>query len=429
MPGRTGYPERIKLQMGKAVAFILQCFLSTRSNPIPDFNMTESDLRRYYRVSLHVNIDEKFQKNLRNWLLGERFPDEKKLHLMISEIAKDASGDRIFNIEDYDVGKWKAFISEYRRYLITNQDNAILDEPQVFFERIKSSSPAKVTANSLELYIFKTQEYVNRHRSKANSMDHGQVFDTFLDELMGIRSRIEYQTQETDRTDFRQELEEIRVLCFNTELKLLNMSLASGTGARVFFSDDGFAMNDCTQAVWCDNPARRKIAIGLGLIKRDHNPKLSMKRILLLKSLHIEDYNEGELLLLSRDIQFLVNNRIDVAIGSQSIANSVDQDMYNYAIIDDGTIMRAGSNHADWRIAKVGEGDKEFKTLYKNYLNMDEHCRTLGIEFNAEEYREYLGRTEECLNVVHRDLQIRLDGIPFSNRGTRRRNPSQQSPA
>jgi hypothetical protein len=139
--------------------------------------------------------------------------------------------------------------------------------------------------------------------------------------------------------------------------------------------------------VWSTDRSRKYILRELRRAK-DINPSLTYLRILLLDSLKSDAYTDAQLLGLSEDIAFLLKHHVDVLVGSRDIASQIDRDMYNYAILDDGTIMRAGENHVEWRIAHVSTSHVEYRRLLDNYKRMIDNSDR-HLSFNASELQEH----------------------------------------
>ena len=166
----------------------------------------------------------------------------------------------------------------------------------------------------------------------------------------------------------------------------MKASLTTGSAVTVYFSDSGFS--DTGSAVWIHDRPRLEILMELKRAKYV-NSSIKYVRILLLDTLELSDYTNNMLLVLSLDIVTLVDHCVDVFIGCKKLANDVDKDMFNSAIIDDGTIMRAGEGHSEWRIAKIDPSHPEYKKLLDNYRVILNESSSSMLKFEFQALRDH----------------------------------------
>lgn len=211
---------------------------------------------------------------------------------------------------------------------------------------------------------------------------------------------------------------------FYNEFQLLHRSLrsASPAGKRVWFSDSGFADNGSHDSVWEKDASRRTIAKVLKSAYQASKGKLEINRILLLDHQHFESIQQrsvseiaGHFDALAADIVYLMDHHVNVAIGPRELAIEMDKQfdtwqLYNYALVSDGTVMRAGKSHTLWHFDKFDPGHPAFKKLLGNYEFLWQMLAR-QYEFSAAEWHahpDYKGAKGESAEQRRHRLSERV---------------------
>jgi len=301
----------------------------------------------------------------------------------------------------------------YRNYLSTTDQDNILSYQEyldsVFTTGGTINKERNVIFSDILTYVNESIYYVEKFYPVIKSLEHKKVFDHFVYEMRSIERRSSRANNEGQQ--LHPYLREIKERSFRTEEELLAVSLKTSIGLCLYFSDSGFS-DSGKKAVWSTDKARKDILYTLKYAK-NINPSLKYTRILLLDTLDDSKYNESELSHLATDIVFLLNHYVDVIIGAKEIAKTIDNDLFNYAVLTDGTIMRAGEGHTEWRIAKLETTHPEYRKLLNNYKAMENETTSNKIIFKHDEYfsRQDWKKCDDnqrITNIVLLELQEKL---------------------
>lgn len=319
------------------------------------------------------------------------------------------------------------FLFAYRSYLQGKDERAPdLLSPWEFLSRFNSGArlagdyfsadSAIVTFEEVAEYAKDTRDYIEKFSHDCDSPRHTIHLRLIVRTLEKLMQHVRRERDNNGKKNFADVRDMIRARAFRTELEILLDSLiAAPRPLKVFFSDNGFASLKNKMAVWCEDSVRREIADVIRMCKEASNLH-SFYRILLLKSLDVEDYDGNDLYQLCRDIVFLLENFIDVAIGSEVLAQRIGDDFFNYAIIEDGTIMQANAEHVIWRIAKVPTHHPEFERIFEEYRSLLKSGVVSALTFKSSEYlkREDWGlynEEEKVRRIILPQLEERMSQI------------------
>lgn len=372
---------------------------------LPSQRITDnSDTPAYYFCKSESNPQKygKFWRNVVNVLKLKQWPAEEYLRLLV-HLAFNLHFDELMlrgrRPDEIQRERLLSFLLSYRNYLQKAPDlQEDFESPWKYLEgftcfttpvsELVDLPPEVVSRQQICQYVDATIDYLNRFTTQCDNPAMNIVFSGFAQSLRMQKTQTLRDHELSGKTNFTDTQNKIRELAWFTEWQLLQASLVgSSQGLSANFSDSGFSDNAATKAVWCEDRDRRQIVELLRACK-ERNHAHSFHRVLLLDSLVADDYEMAQLYQLSRDICFLMDNYISVSVSGKRFAKSIDRDLFNYAIIDDGTVMRASEQHTEWRIAKVGTEHEEYQKLFANYQCMKEEASSKLLQFDHERYLE-----------------------------------------
>ncbi len=182
------------------------------------------------------------------------------------------------------------------------------------------------------------------------------------------------------------------------EKELIRCSANKNTALRMYFSDSSFLDNDKC-AVWSKSDIRREILSQLKILKLRNN-NIQYHRLVYVKK---TTFSLLEVLELSNDLINMLRHGIDVSIGYDCIAEKIDASL-NYAISNDGTIMRSHAGHLNW---KIGVNIRKYNELVNRYHEIRHESEIRGLTFHAIEYNK-IAQGEASSNRLFYKLCERL---------------------
>lgn len=288
------------------------------------------------------------------------------------------------------------YLLMYRHQLARSEDPIV---PCVFMERAAATLPEEcrriidhgpeaVSLEDLLTCLSDSTRYAAERLVRCDSPDHQRVLERYLRQLAATRETAVRARNTDGRTNFNDMLAYVRHNAFANEYGLLDASFYGGhAGIEAFFSDNGFADSDNSRAVWWEDQERHQI-VWLLHTRLQVDAQSHCTRILVLDSVDPNTYSTDQLRILSKDIVFLIDSHIDVAVASKSAVMAVDADsMFNYAVLTDGTIMRASEDHRKWYVAKVATSDDEYRSLLANYQAMLHEATPHALRLSSSELR------------------------------------------
>lgn len=279
---------------------------------------------------------------------------------------------------------------KYRDYLIGVDDDII--PPWSYPMNYMNTKLEKISLSEIVNYTENTIKYIDRFNKKCTDLASRSAIALFKHHIGFLKKDAKFDYDQKGKRNFVDVRNRLRQFAFSTEAYLVGLSLYNSNNIKAFFSDSGFADEGGNKAVWCDDPSRNLIIETLRKCKQKNN-SLSYHRLLLLDSMSSKDYKPHQLYELSRDILYLLESYVDTSVGLKVNAKMVAPDLFNYAIIEDGTIMRASEDHSEWRIAKVTKSHPEFKKLLSEYNQIINDFSGKMLKFDYSKYIEKKGWT------------------------------------
>lgn len=339
----------------------------------------------------YVGIDS-VSKKVTRILKGINFPTESSIRevvtlFVIASFRKNILLGSIADSVDINI-KINDEINKIIRYWSylkqVNDQSIILTYPEFLNKNEILETDINKTPTTLQdilMYVEQSISYINQYITICESEKHKFVFNYFSLILKSIKK--DAQLAYNNNEDLNIYKRRIRERSFEIEKELLRISLSTPNALEVYFSDSGFA--DTGEAVWTYDIPRKEILRELAQAKKI-NANIKLVRVLLLDSLDASLYSEKQLKILSLDIVTLLNHHVEVYVGSKKIAKQINEDLYNYAILTDGTVMRASEGHTEWRVAKVGIEHSQYKKLLNNYKSMLHESSNIDINFKPHTY-------------------------------------------
>lgn len=348
-------------------------------------------------------------KKITRILKGDNFPTESSirevvlLFTMASYRKKILFGSLVdgVDISILVANETKKILGYWNYVKNSNTEGDILTYSDYFSKdsEDKMNNNDVTTLQDILMYVDQSTLYINRYITMCNTDEHKRVLEYFLYILEQIKHDALLASEKNE--DLNIYKNKIRERSFEIEKDLLRISLSTSDSISVYFSDSGFS--DTGEAVWTYDIPRKEILREL-LNAKIINNSITLVRVLLLDSLDATIYSENQLKTLALDIVTLLNHHVEVYVGSKKIAKEIDEDLFNYAILTDGTIMRASEGHTEWRVGKVGTGHQEYLKLLNNYKAILHESSGVDINFKP---RTYLGMQkwntfsdEECVEEI-----------------------------
>ncbi|MCP4202546.1 MAG: hypothetical protein GY769_11500, partial [bacterium] len=339
---------------------------------------------------------DSFWRSLRNLVRLRCWPHEDSL-VSIVEVALAV---RQWPDDDQQRDAWRShairFLVGYRLYLESAEEDLL--EPGEYFRRhFAADSPLPVAAGSMPLHrildrIDAGLAYLGRYLRFCDRPFHRKIFEVYLAQLGLLRERAWEEYDYDGVEDFRHLVEELKRRSFQNEALLIKASLeARGTPGSFCFSDSGFAEANGRRAVWVEDDDRVRIlrlSRNAGRLYRG----TSFHRLILLDSVQACDYEEEQLSNLTRDLTSLLAHGVHVLIGEARVAQEIDPTFFNYAISEDGVVMRAHRGHDAWRVAKLPPEHREHCRLLENYRLMASETSGRILKLDAGELALREGR-------------------------------------
>ena len=327
-----------------------------------------------------------------NGLVDDVFVLKKRINIPISNQFSDF--DQLTPKEEV-----KKNLLNYKDYLEVTKKDFL-----PFSEWLKKTPPNDNSNSILSIvkeYIINNQEFMYRF---MNHLD-GNFRDTFIHYNESLDNAMASAEKLIEQGEFNLEKWKlwIRKDSFTTERKLLDISLSNDKQNKIYFSDAG--LSEEKKPVWSEDQQRLDILSSLKYAKIK-NRKNQFKRVLILDGLNPNDHPSNILKYLAQDTHCLLDHGVDVILSTKKIAKDLKDEYYNYAICDNGILMKADNEHTHWRIAKVPKSHEEFKNIMKNYKRLENEAGPRTPTFLAKDYESAKNFT---VDKIKEDLIKKLE--------------------
>jgi hypothetical protein len=228
-------------------------------------------------------------------------------------------------------------------------------------------------------------EYARRYNSKDTSI-YRDIIEDHLDDLKSHRIRAIQEIR--DRTfNWERFKKQINKASFTMELLLIEAGV-SAVGCKTFqFSDAGFSEKRI--AVWAKDQSRQRI---LRVLRQAAKNRIEIKRLIYLDSLNPESYSPEEFTELALDLAHQLNAGVYVRLAEKAAAMECASDdghghkLGNFALDNNGTVMKADNSHCSWQVAKLSPQDTEYVRTLNRYREFEHTAGSRAAKFSPEEF-------------------------------------------
>lgn len=336
-----------------------------------------------FPVSGHPSVDpESFWRALRDTLHAEHFPTAESLEKVLEVAARVAAqGCRYDLLFPMSIEQQRDL--EVRRQRLLKYRSELVRAPETDLPSYDMCAPVDPW-KELERDVQCTLENLRDRPRTFEAIQHRFVLDGFEQEMRTLLSLAKAGRQSI-RFDIHAMHRQIQASAFHAEWRLLEFAFQSGETYEAFFSDSGFD-DSGRRAVWSEELPRLNVLMTLQRA-RLRCSGLKFHRIVILGSKQRRDYSDGHLVALAADVMLLLRYGVRVHIGLKRDVLEADSELFNYALITDGTVMRASEGHRRWQLARVKPSHAIFIDLRERYAQMLRSLKTPAVDSTPTTYQ------------------------------------------